>query len=138
MSEKALQTQILLIAGLSGAVAVLLGAFSAHGLESYLISTGIRADTVTKRLTQFETGVRYHLFHSVVMLTLAAIPVPCIQAKRNAFRLIALGCFFFSGSLYALVLLERTFMGAITPIGGVCWIIGWIWIARMGRSPAKS
>ncbi|MEC8473280.1 MAG: DUF423 domain-containing protein, partial [Planctomycetota bacterium] len=58
--------------------------------------------------------------------------------KRNAFRLIALGCFFFSGSLYALVLLERTFMGAITPIGGVCWIMGWIWIARMGRSPAKS
>ena len=50
MSEKALQTQILLIAGLSGAVAVLLGAFSAHGLESYLISTGISADTVTKRL----------------------------------------------------------------------------------------
>ena len=132
MKDSTIQKKITLVAGLSGALAILLGAYSAHGLENYLASTGISTETQTRRLAQFETGVRYHLFHSVVLLCLAALPFGKDRAKRKASWLFVLGLLLFSGSLYLLVFLNLPILGAITPLGGLSWIAGWIYLSTFG------
>ncbi len=132
MKERQIEKKITLVAGFSGALAVILGAYSAHGLENYLASTELDPETQVRRLSQFETGVRYHLFHSLVLLVLAALPLGEDRAKRNVSRLIFLGLVMFSGSLYLLVFLNLPILGAITPIGGLCWITGWIYLSTFG------
>ena len=59
------------IASVAGATAIMIGAFGAHGLESYLPQTGIDVETIARRLQQFNTGARYHLAHAIVLLVLA-------------------------------------------------------------------
>ena len=97
-----------------GALAVALGAFGAHGLEDFLVAHS-RADT-------WNTAVFYHLVHSVVLLVLTTRT----QWRPTPWTLIALGIGFFSGSLYLLCLTQVTWLGAITPIGGILLIAGWI------------
>ena len=126
--------RILIAAGISGAIAVILGAFSAHGLEDYLLNAGLDDETTSRRLSQFETGVRYHLLHSILILSLAALPIQSVKAKRRLCLLIGLGCVLFSGSLYLLVFLNLPILGAITPLGGLSWIVGWCWIAWIGKT----
>lgn len=134
MSEKNIEGNILLTCGITGSLAVILGAYSAHGLEGYLLGTELDLETVTRRLTQFETGVRYQLVHTLAMLGLAALPFGTTKAKRVAFGLLLAGCVLFSGSLYLLVFLNLPVLGAITPLGGLSWILGWIWIAFLGKN----
>lgn len=138
MSDNRTEGRILTAAGLTGATAVILGAYSAHGLENLLASTGLDPETLARRLSQFETGVRYHLIHALVLLGLAALPFGSSKTKQNASRLIMAGCFLFSGSLYLLVFLNLPVLGAITPLGGLSWILGWIWIARLGKATLKT
>jgi uncharacterized membrane protein YgdD (TMEM256/DUF423 family) len=106
----------------SGAIAVMLGAFAAHGLRS-------RLDVAT--LHAFETGVTYQFFHSIALCVLA---LWCRQLARApaigdgaAFAGIAfiVGIIFFSGSLYALALGAPRWLGPVTPIGGLAFIGGW-------------
>ncbi len=110
------------IATLSGALAVVAGAFGAHWLGEHLEA---------RYLDTFNTGVRYHLIHSVVLLVLS------LQLKEgkteflNPVRLILTGIIFFSFSLYFLAISSMgnttlSWLGAITPIGGVAFIAGWI------------
>jgi uncharacterized membrane protein YgdD (TMEM256/DUF423 family) len=109
--------QAMKMAGFLGFTAVLLGAFGAHLLRGILEHLGT---------AQFwQTGVFYHLIHSVVLLVLAGWrPVP-----RLSFLLILFGVIIFSGSLYALALTNFRWFGAITPLGGLGMLFGWLGLA---------
>ena len=125
----------LIIAAIAGASAIIIGAFGAHGLQSHLPETGIDAETVQRRLDQFDTGARYHLAHAIVLVVLAVAPFQRTRPIRIAFALIVAGILFFSGSLYLLVLTNTPVLGAVTPIGGLSWIVGWalIGFGRISR-----
>lgn len=123
----------LFTAAFAGASAIMIGAFGAHGLQSYLPETGIDAETVQRRLAQFDTGARYHLAHAIVLLVLAVSGLAHSRTFKIAFALIVNGIFFFAGSLYLLVLTNTPVLGAITPIGGASWIVGWCLIGFCRR-----
>ncbi|TWU10190.1 DUF423 domain-containing protein [Allorhodopirellula heiligendammensis] len=121
-------------AAVAGALAVLIGAFGAHWLPVYLAGTGVDAELLAKRLAQFDTGARYHLAHAIALLALIALPTRPSATLRWSVCLFVAGIVFFSGSLYVLVLTNTPWLGAITPIGGGCWIIAWILIAFLHPS----
>lgn len=115
----------LVVAGLSGAAAVAAGAFGAHALRDAL--------EAAQRET-FETAARYHLVHSLALAAVAVLAAraPGDRAVDAAGWLFALGIVVFSGSLYALVLSGVRWLGAVTPIGGVLLIGGWLALAWIG------
>lgn len=115
----------LLIAGISSFLAVALGAFGAHALEAMLSERGL-TDT-------WETASRYHFYHSLALLAIAwlAERYPARAWKWIGFCFLT-GMLFFSGSLYAMGLSGVRILGAITPIGGVFFLIGWAWLALAG------
>jgi uncharacterized membrane protein YgdD (TMEM256/DUF423 family) len=122
----------LAVVGVSGAIAVVAGSFVAHGLEAYLVDRGTAVEVVQRRLQQADTGVRYHLVHTVGLLALMAIASRGgVLRWQPAAILFLAGIVLFSGSLYLLVLLDEPKLGAVTPIGGACWIIGWLMLARV-------
>jgi uncharacterized membrane protein YgdD (TMEM256/DUF423 family) len=127
---------VVLLAALIAGSGVAIGAFGAHGLQSWLESRLPDAANVElreRRLAQFETGVRYQLFHGLALLGLAAIaPGFSPRAVRSVSRWWLAGCLIFSGSLYLLVLSNQPRWGAVTPIGGVCSIVGWALLAWHG------
>lgn len=103
-----------LVAGAgSGALAVALGAFGAHGLK----------ETLGNDLPTWQTAAQYHLVHTVMLLLTAH------SGYRKSMKLFALGMVIFCGSLYLLAALKLRWMGAIAPIGGSCLILGWIVLA---------
>jgi uncharacterized membrane protein YgdD (TMEM256/DUF423 family) len=109
------------IGSISGALAVMLGAFGAHGLKDKLSE---------KMLANYMTGVEYHFYHTLVLLIVGVIalhyPTKQLTASGWAFTI---GILTFSGSLYVMALTGITKLGAITPIGGLFFIIGWILLA---------
>ncbi|NCF43526.1 MAG: DUF423 domain-containing protein [Proteobacteria bacterium] len=111
---------ILCIGGLYGLLAVLLGAFGAHGLREVLPASG---------LASWQTGVLYQLVHAPVMLIVALwLRQGGPAVLRLAGLLFALGILTFSGSIYALVLLNAlsaAWLGPVTPLGGLTLIAGW-------------
>ena len=114
------------VGALAAGIGVALGAFGAHGLKT-------RVEPAL--LDVFETGVRYHLIHALALLVLglahARNPAPLLQA---ASWLLLLGIIVFSGSLYLLSATDIRWLGAITPIGGLAFLIGWaILIWSIGR-----
>ncbi len=113
---------ITLLAAVLGALAVILGAFGAHGLESRLDA---------RALEIYHTGVTYHVYHALALLALGLSGAPLTQSRfgRIAAWCWLLGIAVFSGSLYALALSGVTMLGAITPIGGVLFIVGWAALA---------
>lgn len=117
---------LLIVVALFGAGGVALGAWGAHGLESHLAERGYEATLIPKRLQQFDTGVRYHLLHVVALLALAALPVGRSAPRTAAVILFVIGISLFAGSLYALVLSNQTRFGMVTPLGGLCLIVGWL------------
>jgi len=108
------------LASLAG-LAVLLGAFGAHALKSKVLP---------EDLAIFETGVRYHFYHALGLLIIGAIGFQVSQEIiQLPATLITVGIVIFSGSLYLLVLANIRWLGAITPIGGLCFIFGWLLLA---------
>jgi len=115
-------------------VAVLLGAFGAHALKSVLSP---------EKLQSYETGVRYQLIHALALIALS------IYSQQNQTNYLSnkgigwsahffiVGCFLFSGSIYGLALLSvihpswAFVLGPITPIGGLCFMLGWANWARV-------
>lgn len=114
----------IILAGMFGAIGVAIGAYGAHGLETTLAATIEDAGKLAKRVDQFNVGVRYHLVHAVAMLAISSAAISVAARRRIAIGF-AFGTVFFSGSLYLLVLLEIPILGAVTPIGGVAWIVSW-------------
>jgi uncharacterized membrane protein YgdD (TMEM256/DUF423 family) len=112
----------LLIGAVLGFLGVAIGAFGAHGLRSRLSP---------EMLAVFETGVRYQMYHVFALLIVAAAIGHAGQARLlmiAGWSFIA-GILIFSGSLYALVLTGTTAFGAVTPIGGLGFLIGWACLA---------
>lgn len=121
---------LLAISGIAGMLGVLIGAFGAHGLERFLVEThGLSSDLLVKRLDQFDVGARYHLVHAVALLAICLIRGISPRMIRAVSACMIAGLVLFSGSLYLLVATNTAWLGAITPIGGVSWIIGWTMIA---------
>jgi uncharacterized membrane protein YgdD (TMEM256/DUF423 family) len=103
------------------ALSVALGAFAAHALKNIIPAAS---------LITFETGVRYQFYHAFAMLIASTVLYKNCQQRFVviACRFFSFGFIFFCGSLYLLAILgsEFRFLGAITPIGGTCFILGWI------------
>jgi uncharacterized membrane protein YgdD (TMEM256/DUF423 family) len=95
------------------------GAFGAHALEGHLKPL-YQPDLVAKKLENWKTAVYYQLFHAVAMYMLAVT-----GGSMKAWGLFAGGVLLFSGSLYGLVLWELSWLGPVTPVGGVLLIGGW-------------
>ena len=110
------------VAAILGALGVVLGAFGAHGLEGTL-----SAD----RLEVWATAVEYHLLHAVALVALALYERAAGAEIRWAALGFALGIVLFSGSLYLLALDGPRWIGPITPIGGLCFIAGWLALVRV-------
>ena len=117
MSAKA----VLILAGVLGALSVGIGAFGAHGLEATLTANG-RVDT-------FETAVKYQFYHTLALLLLGILMLNFQQSYLTyAAYAFTGGIVVFSGSLYVLSLTNMTWLGAITPIGGLGFILGWVFL----------
>jgi uncharacterized membrane protein YgdD (TMEM256/DUF423 family) len=102
------------ISAVLGFLAVVLGAFGAHGLKATFEANGQAAN--------WETAAHYHLIHAAVMLGLAAVQ----PWRRTAWWLLFAGVVIFSGSLYVLALTNLKWLGAITPFGGLSLLAGWL------------
>jgi uncharacterized membrane protein YgdD (TMEM256/DUF423 family) len=111
---------LLAAAALVGAAGVALGAFGAHAL---------RARLDARALELWDTAVRYHLLHAAALLAIALSPLAV--SLRSAGWLLTLGVVLFSGSLYALALGGPRLLGPLTPLGGLAFIAGWIWVAKV-------
>ncbi len=119
---------ILQWAALLGALAVALGAFGAHGLRS------VATETV---VATFETAVRYHFYHVFALLTVGVLAPHFPHGERQwhwAAGSFLVGIFIFSGSLYLLTASKvndwgLNWLGAVTPLGGLAFIAGWIGMA---------
>ena len=98
--------------------AVALGAFGAHGLRSTLESRGM--------LDVWNKAVFYHFIHAIALLVLALYGT----INRGACWLLVAGILLFSGSLYLLALIPqaRDWLGPVTPLGGLCFLVGWAWL----------
>ena len=106
---------------LSAFIGVALGAFAAHGLKARLDAS---------MLAIFETGVRYQMYHALGLLAVgwACTKWPGAWMNASGWLLIA-GTVIFSGSLYVLALTGVRWLGAITPIGGLAFLTGWLCLA---------
>ena len=108
----------MLIGGLYGLLSVMLGAFAAHGLRD-VISTA--------SLSSWQTGVTYQMSHALALLFTGLwlqLGGPRVLAVAGAF--FSVGVLGFSGSIYLLVLLQMTWLGPVTPLGGLSLIAGWV------------
>ncbi len=108
---------VVVLAGLSGAASVLLGAFAAHGL---------RARLSEQHLAVFQTAVHYQQWHSLALLLVGLwlLRQPSLYLRLASVAWL-LGMLLFSGSLYALVLWGWP-VGLLTPLGGLCLVAGWL------------
>ncbi|KAI8921439.1 hypothetical protein DFJ77DRAFT_545945 [Powellomyces hirtus] len=119
-----------LLASLSGFSAVALGAFGAHALAPRLSHLPVAEST--KLLSNWRTAATYHLIHSLALLYVSDRAEMRPGGKTDlAGYLFAVGNVLFSGSIYALVLdqrrsLPRKVLGPATPVGGLCYLAGWI------------
>lgn len=107
------------IAALNMAIAVALGAFGAHGLKA-IVST--------QQLEWWQTATLYWFIHGLGLL-LVSILIRLNYATQTTAWLLQVGVIIFAGSLYAMTLGAPRWFGAITPIGGVLMIAGWLWLA---------
>lgn len=112
----------LLVTGiLCALIAVVLGALGAHALEKYI---------TIEQLKSFETGVRYQMYHALALILVAVFPIISIKTKKTVFYLFTTGILLFSVSIYLLSTgsiwgISFSFLGPVTPIGGLLLISGW-------------
>ncbi|RED50087.1 DUF423 domain-containing protein [Seonamhaeicola aphaedonensis] len=114
-----MEQQIIITATIFGALSIIFGAFGAHVLKNILSS---------EQQTSFETGVKYQMYHAIVLLLLGFNPK---YASIPIYWCFTLGILCFSFSIYGLVISstkgnKMKFLGPITPLGGILLVIGWI------------
>lgn len=110
-----------IVGSLSAFLSVALGAFAAHGLKNRLSP---------EMLSIFEVGVRYHMYHAFALLAVGLALMRWSGASLiGAGWLFVAGTIIFSGSLYLLSLTGARWLGAITPIGGAAFLLGWLFLA---------
>jgi uncharacterized membrane protein YgdD (TMEM256/DUF423 family) len=116
-----MEKNFFLAASILGLIAVVLGAFAAHGLRNALDTTSLES---------FQTGVRYQMYHAFFLFVVGLMPQLHPQQKKRLFWLTLLGVLLFSGSIYllatnALTPVNFSFFGPVTPIGGILLISAW-------------
>lgn len=115
--------QIILTASLLGVLAVILGAFGAHGLEGKISE---------RHLDTWKTANQYHFYHTLSLLFLSTFSRAKSQSIKVSYMMFTLGTLLFSGSLYLLSTRDLlgieniAMIGPVTPLGGVCFIVGWV------------
>src|SRR5215468_409663 len=121
-----MQRTFAVLGALSAALGVMAGAFAAHGL---------RGRITPELLAVFETGARYQMYHALGLLAVAwAVGRWPTSSAAIAGWLFVAGTVLFSGSLYLLALGSPSWLGAVTPLGGLCFIAGWVVLAwAVGR-----
>ncbi|TAN66928.1 MAG: DUF423 domain-containing protein [Methylobacter sp.] len=126
-----MKSTFLLLGALSALTCVGMGAFGAHGLKSVISP---------EMLTVYQTGVTYQMYHALGLIGIALIQqqAPGSRLLHWAGWLMFTGILLFSGSLYALALLNHTWLGMITPIGGVCFITAWLLITLFATPNIRS
>jgi len=105
------------IAAVLGSLGVILGAFGAHGLKELLVRN--------EAATIWEKAVFYHLIHAVMLFILGGRS----PMQSGPWLSFLAGIVLFSGSLYLLALTKIHWLGAITPLGGLSFLVGWLWLA---------
>jgi uncharacterized membrane protein YgdD (TMEM256/DUF423 family) len=128
-----MERKILSVASVLGAVAIILGAFGAHALKKVLS---------VEQLNTFETGVKYQMYHALLLLFIATTPLLADKAKKGILYLVVVGILFFSGSIYLLATNDLTsfdfrVIGFVTPIGGLLLICSWVWLFVEVNKKAK-
>jgi uncharacterized membrane protein YgdD (TMEM256/DUF423 family) len=110
--------QILMTASILLALAVAIGAFGAHGLKAHLSN---------EMMQIYKTGVEYHFYHALGLLLIGILSIsfPSVLLNWSAV-LLTIGIFLFSVSLYVLAITGIKWIGAVTPLGGLSFIAGWI------------
>ena len=111
------RSPLIALGALNGALAVAAGAFGAHALRERLDQHA---------LDIFETGARYHMYHALAMILCGVIAT---RSATTAGWVLQAGIVVFSGSLYALSLSGVKALGAITPLGGLAFLVGWALLA---------
>lgn len=112
------QTKFLLLAGiLNGFLFVAISAFGAHALQGQLS---------IKQLAWFDTASLYQIIHALALIGLGLYSIHSKLCLVFIGSLFLAGIIFFSGSLYIMVLGGPTYLGAITPIGGICFLVAWL------------
>jgi len=119
----------LMVASASGFLAVALGAFGAHGLQSRLEG----AADAAKRLAWWQTAAHYHLMHALALGLVAFVIAKAPQARFAGYAF-TIGTLLFSGSLYAMTLGGPRMLGAVTPLGGLGFLAGWAVLIWCGFS----
>ena len=117
--------KIVVTSSILAALTIAIGAFGAHGLKELVDEQAIRS---------FETGVRYQMYHILALLIIGFAGKLTLKTKKWVVCFFLLGILFFSGSIYLLALksvlsFSVGFLGPITPIGGLLFIIGWMRLA---------
>lgn len=110
------RSPLIALGALNAAVAVGAGAFAAHGLRDRLDPRGLEV---------FETAARYQMYHAIAIVLAGILATRGAQAAGWIFQA---GVVLFSGSLYVLALTGVKGLGAITPLGGVAFLAGWLWL----------
>ena len=122
---------IIILAGVNGFLAVSIGAFAAHMLRDRLSP---------ELLNTFQTGVQYHMYHALGLfgIGLMMLNFPASNLLRISAYLMMAGIVLFSGSLYLLSITGIRWLGAITPLGGLCFLTAWaliVWFASKATIP---
>lgn len=115
------------LASALGTLGVALGAFGAHALRERLAA---------EQLASWATAVQYQLIHSVALLALGLFAAASSRPVALPASLFAAGILLFSGSIYVLVLTQQRWLGPVTPLGGLCFIAGWLSLLVLLRSPS--
>lgn len=105
------------VGAINAAISVGAGAFGAHGLRQRL---------EPRALEIFETAARYHMYHALAIVLCAVIAT---SGARTTGWIFQAGIAIFCGSLYALALTDIKVLGALTPIGGLAFLVGWLYLA---------
>ena len=108
------------LGAVNAAISVAAGAFAAHGLRDRLDA---------RSLEVFETASRYHMFHALAMIAAGVLASSALRGAHIAAWIFQAGIVLFSGSLYALALTGVKGLGAVTPLGGLAFLAGWLWLA---------
>ncbi|MGY8786583.1 MAG: DUF423 domain-containing protein [Pseudomonadales bacterium] len=123
---------IIILAAVNGFLAVSIGAFAAHMLRDRLSP---------ELLNTFQTGVQYHMYHALGLfgIGLMMLNFPASNLLRISAYLMMAGIVLFSGSLYLLSITGIRWLGAITPLGGLCFLTAWaliVWFATKQQFPS--
>lgn len=119
-----MEKKLILTAAIMGAIAIVLGAFGAHALKKILAES---------QLNTFEVGVRYQMYHALFLLLIANFNFINLKEKTIIMYLVIVGVILFSGSIYLLstsviTKVKTTFLGPLTPIGGMFLITSWLYL----------